>query len=443
MSPLAIAFVLLNSLALLALPRRWAVVPFLIGACYMTLGQGVNLGPFSFSTVRLLIAVGAVRLALRGERFSGGLNGMDKMLLAWGAWAVFSSAFHAVTSEGNPLVFRMGLVYNVLGIYFLLRVFVRDIEDVKHLIKVSAFVLVPVALEMIQERITGKNLFAVFGGVSEHVVIRKGGLRAQGPFAHPILAGTVGAVMFPLMAGLYTSKLRAACIGMVACIVMVFTSGSSGPLMSLVFGIIAIGLWKWRHLTRQIRISLVVGYVLLDIVMKAPAYYLIARIDLTGSSTGWHRARLIEVGISHLSEWWLAGTDHTRHWMPTGVSWSPEHTDITNYFLKMGVIGGLPLMLLLIAAISLGFRYVGQSVKEADDQPWDEQFLHWCLGAGLITQAATCISVSYFDQSYIFLYINLAIVSVLHAANADSATVEYVSARNETMGEDGAAPSSA
>jgi hypothetical protein len=433
MSPLAIFFVLLNVVALLALPRRWAPIPFLIGACYMTLTQHVDLGPFSFTTIRLLIAAGVVRVVMRGERLVGGLNGMDRIMLIWAGWAIFSSVFHTTTSEGNPLTFRLGLVYNVLGIYFLFRVFLQSVDDVIHLAKVAACVLVPVALEMVQEHATKRNLFSVFGGVPGFSWIREGKLRAQGPFAHPILAGTVGAVCLPMMVGLYRLHARTALIGGLACLSMVFASGSSGPLMSLFFGVGALGLWRWRHLSRQMRIAAVLGYIMLELVMAAPAYYIIARINIIGSSTGWHRARLIEMGIAHINEWWLAGTDYTRHWMPTGVSWSPDHTDITNYYLKMGVIGGLPLMGLLIAALLLGFQYIGQSLRLSEKESWEQRFMIWSVGAALLSHVATCISVSYFDQSYIFLFVNLALIGSLRSAIL---LQEVVTEENENREED-------
>lgn len=426
MSALAILFTLIAAAAIFAAPRRWAAMPFLVAACYMTMGQKIDLGPFSLHMVRLLIAAGAARVVMRREWVTGGLNGLDKIMLVWAAWALVSSGFHQVTSDGNPLIFRLGLAYNVLGIYFLMRIFVQSLEDVERVIKVTACLFIPVALEMIQEQITRHNLFAIFGGVGENVMVRNDKLRAQGPFMHPILAGTVGAVCLPYMAGLYRKHAAIASAGAAACIAMVLASGSSGPLMSLIFGIFALTLWRWRQLTRQMRFALVFGYIFLDIVMKAPAYYLIARIDLTGSSTGWHRAYLIESGLAHLREWWFAGTDYTRHWMPTGVSWSPEHTDITNHYLQYGVIGGLPLMLLFMGALGVAFRYVGECLRQGEEDSWEEQFFIWALGAALLSQAATCISVSYFDQSYVFLFLNLALISSLWAAQTSVASEQSV-----------------
>lgn len=382
----------------------------------MTMAQRLEVGPITLHVIRLLIAVGAVRVVARGERILGGLNGLDGTMLAWAGCAIISSVFHKTTAEGNPLIFRLGLVYNTLGIYFLFRVFIQSIEDLVHLIKIMACVLAPVALEMFQEHITKRNLFSVLGGVPEMAWVRDGKLRSQGPFSHPILAGTVGAVCFPLMISIYRQSPKAALFGSGVCVAMVLTSSSSGPLMSLIFGVFALILWRWRHLTQHFRIGAVIAYVVLSMVMTDPAYYIIARIDLTGSSTGWHRARLIEMAFANIGEWWVGGTDYTRHWMPTGVSWSEDHTDITNYYIKMGVIGGLPLMLLLIAALVTAFRYIGHSLRATDGKSLTGQFFIWAIGAALLTHTATCVSVSYFDQSFVFIYLNLAVISSLRSA---------------------------
>ena len=155
--------------------------------------------------------------------------------------------------------------------------------------------------------------------------------------------------------------------------------------------------------------------------MQAPAYYLMARTGMGGS--GWHRARLIQTSIEHLHEWWLAGTDYTRHWMPTGVSWSPDHTDITNHYIQMGIYGGLPLMVLFIFILAKGFSYVGETLKNEDEQKPGHQFFLWALGASLFANVATMISVSYFDQSFIFLYLVLAAIGSIWSAMVPSAAI--------------------
>ncbi|MBP8260299.1 MAG: O-antigen ligase family protein [Verrucomicrobia bacterium] len=415
MNQLALLFLLAASTALATLPRQWAPLPLLAGACYMTLGQGVELGPFSFTIIRMLIFIGVMRVLIRGERTAEGFTRMDWLMLCWGVWALCASTFHEEPQE--TLINRLGMVYNVFGVYFLIRCFCQSHADVVRIVRWTAIILAPVALEMLLEHTTHRNLFAVFGGVEEISEIRNGRLRSQGPFAHSILAGTVGAVCAPLMIGLWHKHPLTAKTGLIACLLMVVTSASSGPLASLIVAAFALVLWRWRHLTRQMRIATIAGYILLDLVMKAPAYYLIARIDLVGGSSGYHRAALIESSIKHLREWWFAGTDYTRHWMPTGVTWSVDHTDITNYYLSLGVKGGLPLMVLFILILWTGFRNVGHTLRGRASSPIEDQFFVWSIGASLMAHAATAISVSYFDQSVVFIYLTLALTTSLAAVS--------------------------
>jgi hypothetical protein len=221
------------------------------------------------------------------------------------------------------------------------------------------------------------------------------------------------------MVGIWQYRRRAAVIGAAACGVMILCSASSGPVVSAAAGVAALLMWQARKWMRAVRWAGVAMYVALEAIMKAPAYYLIARIDITGGSTGWHRARLIESSMEHLGEWWLGGTDYTRHWMPTGVSWNPNHTDITNHYLHMGVLGGLPLMLLFIAVLAKAFSYVGGAFHGASDVDGREQWMRWGLGAALFAHAVTCISVSYFDQSVVFLFVTLAAVGSAHLRAAE------------------------
>ncbi len=386
----------------------------------MTLGQGVAIGPFNFTVIRILIGVGIVRLLVRGERLAGGLNTMDRLMMVWAFWAVLSvfvlnDMAHEldVTQE---IIFRLGLVYNTCGLYFLLRALCHTVEDVLGLCRMTAILLAPLAAEMVIEMISGSNLFAAFGGVPAISEVREGRFRAQGPFAHAILAGTVGAVSLPLLVGLWRLQKPFAIIGSIACVTMVVTCASSGPIMSLLAAIISLWMWKYREKMPLVRKLAVVGYIALEIFMTAPAYYVLARMDIVGGSTGWHRAALIESAIAHFSEWWLGGTNFTRHWMPTGVSWSPNHTDITNHYLHLGVIGGFPLTLIFLAILVKGFSFIGQILRERTDLPVESQFMVWALGCSLFVHSMTFISVAYFDQSFVLIYLTLGAIGSLYSA---------------------------
>ncbi|MEI6166055.1 MAG: hypothetical protein WCS52_02570 [bacterium] len=416
MNPLAVIFTLLTGYYLLKLPRTWAPLPLLIGASYMTLGQSISIGPFHFYVIRILITLGSIRVIFREERLIGGWQNLDRMMILWCGCAVLSSFFHENFSAA--LINRLGFAYDALGLYFLLRIFIRDSENVKSLIKILLIVLVPIAIEMIMETVTGKSMFSFLGGVPVLSEVRDGHVRAQGPFGHSILAGTVGAVCLPLALLFWKDNRRLSLLGLVTTGTMVLTSRSSGPIMTALMACLGLSLWKVRAHMRLIRWSAVLAVITLTFAMNAPVCYVLARIDLTGSSTGWHRAALIDSAFKHLDEWWLGGTDYTRHWMPTGVGWSGDHTDMTNYYLKLGVLGGLPLMLLFIGVLASGFTSLSRVFHSSDDLSSDRQFLLWTLGAVLFGHVATMVSVSYFDQSIVFLYLILASIGSVQTSSA-------------------------
>ena len=390
---------------LLVLPRRLAVVPLLVGACYSGPLAVIDVGPASLTVFRVLVFVGVLRVLGRGERIEGGLNRVDGLVVSWGVVLVLTGLLHA---EG-ALTYRAGLIVNDVGGYILLRVFIRDIDDVRHVAKVLSIVLIPVALAMLLEKATGRNLFATLGGFADPN-IRDGLIRARGPFVHPILAGTVGATSLALVATQWKRHRKHAIAGILACLGIVFACTSSGPLMVLIFLLVGLGFWRVRDQMRAVRWLALAAIIALDIVMKDPVYFLMARIDLTGSSKGYHRAQLIRSSIEHLDEWWLAGTDYTRHWMATGIHANSQHTDITNHLLANGVLGGLPLMTVFVLVLVAGFGAVGKALRASKAAPVEQQWLIWTLGAVLFAHVANFFSISLFDQSIVFFYLVLACI---------------------------------
>lgn len=416
MTIVAVIFALVAAVFLFRLPKDWAALPLLAGAGYMPLGQNIEIGPLHFTVIRILVAVGFARVMSRGERIEGGLNKLDRMFLVWGGCAAVSSFFHE--EFASSLISRLGMVYDSAGLYFLFRVFIQGPASVLNISRIAIFVLAPVALEMVVEGMTGRNSFSFFGGVDAISEIRNGKIRAQGPFSHSILAGTVGAVCWPLVIPFWKTNRKLAILGFVTCGAIVLASKSSGPIMTTMFIVGGLCAWKVKEHTRAIRWGALLMIITLHLVMKAPVYYLLARIDLTGSSTGWHRAELIHASITHLNEWWFAGTDYTRHWMPTGVNWNPNHTDITNHYIKMGVVGGLPLMFAFIGILVVGFSSVGKALRNAKEAPLAQRFLIWTLGAILLGHSLTFMSICYFDQSIVFLLLVLAAIGSLFSKRA-------------------------
>ncbi len=410
----SLAFILLMGFLLLLLPRRYALVPLLISGCYMTLGQVLIIGNLHFYLIRILIFFGMLRIFVRKEIFSIRLISIDKILIAW----LIVSTFLYVIFSGNyvSLTERLGKVYNTVGIYFLIRALVRDLDDIVLTVKMLGIIIIPLAFLFTIEYTTGKNPFSIFKGVAEYSEIRNGKIRCQGPFLHSILAGTFGATAMPLFVGLwlYNNRSRLLATGAIlSASIIVYLSASSGPLLAYIVSIVGLICWKFRSNMRSIRWGIAIVLLALHVFMKAPVWFLVSQIgDLIGGG-GWYRSALIDAAIRHINEWWLIGTARTVHWMPTGLAIDPNSADIVNYFVAQGVSGGLLALILFIWLIVKCFKTVGVTVRNKDLFSTPERLMIWSLGCTVLGHVASFFSVSYFDQITIFWYLVIAMIAVL------------------------------
>ncbi len=412
MSPILLLFAVALVVAQLAVQRRYVLLPLLLAACHLPNAAVLP----SLTVVRLLVLVGLIQAWSAGKLDLSFRHPLDRLLLVWACWSMLSSFGHVAKPNYNPLTMSVSLAFDYLGTYLFVRSNVREPEDLIRISKCLAVMLVPLALCLVVEKITGRNVYAGLGADIQQAWVREGKVRASGPFGISILTGTAGGVCFPLMMMLRRQHFPFALVGAAACGLIVFSSASSGPYMSLFAGLTALALWRWRRSMAQIRMGVIGLIFALAILMEAPIWFLIARIDIAGGSTSWHRAQLMDQAMKHIGEWWVVGTDYTRHWMPYGIQWSADHVDITNHYISLGVKGGILLMLLFIVILFKAFQLLGRRMKaiRLTGSP-AEEFLLWCVGASLFAHCVSFIGVSYFDQSYVFLFFVIGVVPAVTA----------------------------
>lgn len=408
MSPLFVVLALALLAAQFALPRRLAFLPLIIAAAHFQIVPLIEAGA-AFDTVKLVILAGLIR-AMRERTFTwSARQPLDLLVAAWSVWVILSGFAHN-PPDHNPITIRLSQIYGIAGSYLYARAFIRSPEDYLRYVRCLASVVLPLALLAIYEKYAQQNLYGLLGSGTSGVTIRTGRVRAAGPFAHPILLGTFAATSAVLLAALYRQNKRWSLIGAAACAVTVFGSASSGPIVTLFSGLMGLALWRWRTSVGRIRVLVILTFVALHMAMQAPVWYLMARIDLAGGSTGWHRAELITAAVNHIGEWWLTGTDYTRHWIAYGVPWSANHTDITNYYIGMGVMGGLPCLLLFVGILFKAFQLLGRRMRVLRAEQDPLEFVLWTVGASLFAHCFTFLSVGYFDQSYVPLMLVLGAV---------------------------------
>lgn len=410
MNPLLLSFSAALVAAQFILPRRLVCLPLLIAACHTPYHVALA---GQFTAVRLVLIAGIARALMSGLQRWTPTNRLDVLMVVWSGVALLSAVGH---ETGNPFQYRAGLVLNVFGTYFYARAFIQSPGDFVTFVRLLAIVLVPLAGMLVIEVVTGSNAYHGLGSRLENALVRAGRTRAMGPFGTPILAGTMGAVAFPLIIALWRSHPQTAKIGLASCLVIVVSSASSGPIGTLLVGGGALFLWRWRRFLSQIQIAGIVMLLVVQLFRERSIWYLISLIDFVGGSTGYHRSQLLDSSINHLNEWWLWGTDYTRHWMPYGLPANPDHCDLTSYYVHLGAIGGVPLVLTLLAIIWSGFTWLGARIRVLRSMREPNEFLLWCVGSALLAHTITFFTISYFDQLYVFFYAVIAAITPLISA---------------------------
>jgi len=293
----------------------------------------------------------------------------------------------------------------MLGIYFVGRCLTRDWSDVKLVAKALAILSLPVAITFALEWATQFNMFSVFGGVPAHTWVRDGRLRCQGAFAHPILAGTFWASALPLVWTLRRQNPRLMRLGTFACLFIVAACSSSTPLLSVAVAMTGAALFPWRRYRTLMWLGLFGLLTSLHIVMKAPVWHLISRVNLTGSSAGYHRFEILDAFIRNFSRWYLVGEQDPESW---GV-W--QMRDVTNQYVAEGLDGGLLTLIAFLLVLVFAFGNVGRALKMTPRRARHRQWICWTVGVAVFVHSVTFFGVSYYGQMTVLLYLQLSLAS--------------------------------
>jgi hypothetical protein len=412
--PAVLLAVLVAGVLMCILPRNKVIVPFLAAALLIPVDQVLLIGPAHFPILRLLVFFGIIRIlkdktSSKRPLFSGGMNRIDISVILLTVFIAVNGVL--LFQESGAAINQLGNLYTVFGVYFLLRFLIRDEEDIWRAIQTLAYIAAVVAVIMTYEQATGHNPYAVLEGarVADYasLAVREDRFRAQGPFGHSILAGTFGAVLLPLFVALWwKGKNRMiATLGIISATVITVACNSSTPVLGYGAGVLALCLWPVRRWMRAIRWGIVFALFSLNLVMKAPVWHLITRIDITGGSSSWHRFMLVDQCVRHFGDWWLFGVKDTSAW-----GW--DMWDTANQYVNVCDNSGLLPFLLFLAVLIYGFKYLGRARRAAGKDKEKALFI-WALGSALFANAVAFLGISYFDQNIVAWYALLAMISAV------------------------------
>jgi hypothetical protein len=389
--PAVLVAMLLAIVLFFVLPRKYVIVPVLVSIFLIPFGQQFYIGGVHLFVCRILILVAFIRARVskvpkQKSSYAGGWNSIDT---AFTYYVVISAAATmAQYPDVGALVNQIGYLWDYLLGYLLMRSLIRDEKDTFLAIKCFAGLMVLLAAAMVIEQMKMVNVFGLLGGVAPVPEVREGKIRSQAVFQHSLTAGTFAATAIPLFFLLWkNAKAKLfAIVGVVAATVMTVTTQTSTSLLTYAAGIGALFLWSVRKKMKMVRTGLVVVLVGLHLVMKAPVWFLIARIDLTGSSSSYHRAELIDQFVNHFSSWWLIGTKDA-------ATWGWDMWDAQNMYVSVGEAGGLAALVFYILVISRSFARLGDARKRAKTKK-QEWFL-WFLGAAMFANVVAFFGVNH------------------------------------------------
>ncbi|TVQ61649.1 MAG: hypothetical protein EA378_07840 [Phycisphaerales bacterium] len=423
--PVGLAMLLILGAFTLVLPRRWAVLPMILLSCMVPAGQRIAVGPADFDFIRILVLFGWARLLIRGEYRGYKIIPLD---IAVTLYAVVSTLFYTINYGSiESLIFKLGVSYDAIGLYFFFRCTIRTLEDATRIATSFAIVSIPTAIAFAIEKQTGNNLFSVMGGVPDRTIVRHGRLRCQGAFSSSILAGCYWASVLPLMASLWWRgglQRVLGIIGIFCGLAVIGFCSSSTPVIATAAVVFAGAMWFLRHYLRHMLIGLAVVLFCLHFAMNNPVWHLISRVDLIAGNTGYHRYRLIDSAINNFSEWALFGTQATGHW-------GHQMFDITNQYILEGVRAGFISLALFVTIIVICFIELGRSVRATAWSGWRSALI-WGLGATMFAHVTSFFGISYFGQIVMLWYLTLGMIGSTYLASRREASARLRSMRTAT-----------
>ena len=398
--------------------KRWALVGMMAGVLYLTEQQAIVVLGLNVTPMRLLEVIGIARVTVRREFSISNVNMIDRGVLMFYGYTTLVFLMRSSVGQAETV----GSMVDATFCYFTFRGLIRNVDELKWFLRVFVIVLAPYVALLSIEMLTRENPFGLLGARTWNFELRSGRIRCMGSFRHPALLGTLGACLLPLYIGLVLTKHNRirAFGGIGLCLGIVFLSNSGGPLSGAAMGVVGWLFWIARTKMFIVRRILAGTFVLLALVMKAPIWYLPARVSLLSGGGGWHRSYLLDMAFQHLGLWWFAGMgiDETRDWFVYALE-ATGAADITNNYLAFGFKAGLLAIALFIVLLIRAFRALGQGlavVRHTVPRPMETEYLLWGLGCALLVHIVTWFGITYFDQIYVVWLMQLAAISCISQA---------------------------
>ena len=415
--PVAIVLLVITVLVFLMGKRQYWFLAMGLVVCNIPSAQRLVVAGMDFNIVRLVAVAGFVILLARGNFRTLRPALLDKLV-------VLSLLVPVVMApiRGQPMaaVTFLGMMVDGVSVYFIGRVALRDLRDVTTFAWALLIISMPIAVAMAIEKTTGRNFFSIFGGVPEFTPSRMGKLRAQGAFAHSIIAGCWFSASLPILVSQWKGNAEAAqgkiivICGVPLAVICVFATASSTPIAGACVVLGSLLIYPLRNHFQKIRPYVILLAVIVHFVSIAGLHHILyTRFAFIAGSTGWHRYMLVDAAIEQLPNWFLFGTNSTYSW-----GWGLD--DVTHEFVLAGVRGGLVGLTLLVAILVVSFRNAGVLMRSQDPKVI---FVGYCFGISVLVHVVAFLGTSYFGQVQLLVFFTLGGLQSLSLSLAPNTSV--------------------
>jgi len=380
----------------------------------------VSLGTVDISACRIVVCALVVRCLAETQltsRFQWKL--LDKLVFVS---ALVNAATLAMTTPFEPwLENRFGFVMDTLVVYVAVRLVVVDRQAFETILKALGVLVVAMAAHAVFEMFTGKSLYMGLGqycpwapNKGMEFQTRFGLNRAMGPSGETIMFGLTFACLAPLLWILrHTPGWRgrgflfaaAACVGVAATV-------SSGPYMALLVVAGCLALERMKSLVRPAIVIAIVGCLAIELGSNRHFYYVLGDFTMDPESA-WYRARLIDVAISKIPEYWKYGYGFGD------PGWGPlidgrSRSDGVNDYVVQAVLHGIFGLAVYLGVLAAALHGVVRKYRETRSQ-WTRSAV-WALACAMIGMMTAFWSVSLFGQTISVFYVLLGMHGALAAA---------------------------
>jgi hypothetical protein len=338
---------------------------------------------------------------------------LDKLIIV--SMVVYAAALSMTTPFEEWLENRLGFVMDTAFAYFVVRLVLVNRQQMTTVIKALGVVVVFLAVHGVVETFTGWSIYKGLGvycpwatGKGMEYQTRYGLNRSMGPSGETIMFGLTFAALMPLFWMLRHEPPpwgRRSYFLVAAAIVGVGSTVSSGPYMALIITLICLALERAKALVKPALVMIIIGCVFIEIVSNRHVYYVIGDFTMDPESA-WYRARLIDVAVDKLPEYWKYGYGFGD------PGWGPyidgrNRSDGVNDYIVQAVLYGIGGLIAYVSVLTAALCGVVLRYR-AGASSWLQSSI-WALMASMVGLMTAFWSVSLFGQTISLLYVLLGL----------------------------------